>query len=339
VGSIWFDRGTLADHLHEVIGYKAGVVTTIAHMCDLLLGTDFPDFIGESERECVRLRSEDYDELYYSLLHKVGATAECYEPFRDLFALTRRLQELGGGSFASDMLELSRSGMDSAQEAALSIGAELLDPTPVIMAAHQRYGQAGLDGIMAIIEFRDRAITHSPHHLGRFETWTNLQPLQDLFTHSGVAPMHGRFLDQRLIDYLSVNGEQLGDIHWRRFEKLTAEYFQRLGFIVELGTGGNDDGVDIRVWRDGADPSLAPQYLIQCKRQQAKIDKITVKGLYADVSEAGADMGLLVTSSEFSPGARDTVAARGYPIQEINGDRVREWLRALRTPGSGIIRT
>ncbi len=47
---------------------------------------------------------------------------------------------------------------------------------------------------------------------------------------------------------------------------------------------------------------------------------------------------MLVTSSEFSIGARKTVSARRYPIEEINGEKIKAWLNELRTGGSGIVR-
>ena len=47
---------------------------------------------------------------------------------------------------------------------------------------------------------------------------------------------------------------------------------------------------------------------------------------------------MLVTSSEFSIGARSTIAARSYPIEEVNRDSIAKWLHELRTPGTGIVR-
>jgi restriction system protein len=147
--------------------------------------------------------------------------------------------------------------------------------------------------------------------ISRWQQWDNIVSLSDLFKGGGKADLpDGVFLDQRLIDFLSVNLEKLGEIHWRKFEELTAECFARFGYRTELGPGSHDDGVDIRLWMP--DETNAPEFIVQCKRQREKIDKVTVKGLYADVMHEGAKQGLLVTSSMFSPGARSTIAARGY---------------------------
>jgi len=337
MGSIWFDPEMLADHLHEIIGYKAGVVASIPHICDLLSGSEYPDLIRASESSVVRVRSEDYEELYFSLLHAVGTTAERFHPIAEMVRLTLWLEKLGGEGFGSVIMAMMDEGMRKGRQAAKAEGRATIDPRDMVIEAEQAYGAVGREGMIALLEMHARNQRYSPY-TERFEVWKNLQPLQELFERTGTGPEYGTFLDQRLIDYLSVHGEQLGTIHWRRFEELTAEYFTREGFEVELGPGGNDDGVDVRAWRGSAEPGAATQYLIQCKRQQAKIDKVTVKGLYADVLNEQADLGLLVTSSEFSPGARETVAARGYPVQEVNGDHVRGWLAQLRTPGTGILR-
>jgi restriction system protein len=119
MGAIWFDAETLADHLHEIIGYKAGVVATIPHLCDMLSGTGYPDVIMQSERSGIRLRSEDYEELYFSLLHQVGSTIERYHPIADLIRMTRHLEQMGGEGFASDILEIATTGMEEGARIAL----------------------------------------------------------------------------------------------------------------------------------------------------------------------------------------------------------------------------
>ena len=57
-----------------------------------------------------------------------------------------------------------------------------------------------------------------------------------------------------------------------------------------------------------------------------------------DVIEENATTGLLITTSEFSPGAKKTISARNYPLKEVNGEMISKWLKALRIPGTGIIR-
>lgn len=89
MGAIWFRKNDFADHLHEIIGYKSGIAASVEEMCDVLGGSGFDDKIVKSEQYGLRIRSEEYDELYYSLLHCIGvrdkptnAIFECFKNCR-----------------------------------------------------------------------------------------------------------------------------------------------------------------------------------------------------------------------------------------------------------------
>jgi restriction system protein len=339
MGAILFKARQLADHLHEVVGYKAGVAVTLQELCDLLSGSEYPDIVHESEDQMVRIRAEDYEDLYFTILHKVGHTPEKHNGIFDLFALTRRLGRENGDAFIETFQTIYSVGMNRLFEEAHRDGKKSLDPTSLIIAAREALGQKGMEAMFEMIETHERIRRLSPHSGARLVEWANVIPLNGLFSRSSDKTAHGEFIDQRLIDFLSANSDFLSKMHWRKFEELVAEYFHRNGYKVELGSGQNDDGVDIRAWPPQQSESDAAQlHLIQCKRQKEKVEKIVVKGLYADVKFEGADLGVLVTTSSLSVGAKKTIHARGYPIEEVDGSKVVEWLGALRTPGTGIIR-
>jgi len=159
-----------------------------------------------------------------------------------------------------------------------------------------------------------------------------------LFESESISPTHGIFLDQRFVDYLSAQADALDRMNWRKFEGLAAEFFARCGLKVKLGKGRNDDGVDLRVWVPGTvqDATVRPTLLVQCKRQKQKVGKVILKALWADVQHAGAKSGLVVTTSCLSPGAVKTCAARGYHVDQADRLTLRAWLKALRTPFSGL---
>lgn len=336
MGSITFEKGRFADHLHEIIGFKSGIAASIEHMCDLLIGTGYDDDILNSEKYGLRIRSEEYDSLYYELLHKVGVTKQPYRGMFEIFQISREIEKIGGMKFAQDIQEIYQRNISLEMERAAKESKKSLDPTLMIEEAHKKFGKRGLDSIMKLIKGYAELMEHSPNTTLRFNQYEDVLNLEDLFKEYSPVVSRGTFLDQRFIDYLSVNSEKIGQIHWRKFEELTAECFSKFGYTVELGPGSNDDGVDIRVWNDMDKGS--PKYIVQCKRTRSKIDKVTVKGLYADTIYEGSELGILVTSSEFSLGARKTVSARSYPIEEVNGDKIKSWLNELRTPGSGIVR-
>lgn len=336
MGAIWFDKHDLADHLHEIVGYKSGVAASIEHMCDLLSGTGFDDEIVSSEEHGIRIRSEDYDTLYYTLLHKIGVTDRPLDGIFEIFKISREIERRNGADFAHSIHDIYHRNIEVETKKAIQDGRNSLNPERMMREAAQIHGRAGLDAIMLLIQGYSDLLKHSPNTAMKFHQYTNIVNLSDLFDQYNPVAEEGAFLDQRFIDFLSNNADKLGEIHWRKFEELTAECFQRFGYIVDLGPGSNDDGVDLRVWRDARDG--APEFIIQCKRIKSKIDKVTVKGLYADVLHEGCKLGVLVTSSEFSIGARSTIEARSYPIEEVNRDSITKWLKELRTPGTGIVR-
>ena len=51
-----------------------------------------------------------------------------------------------------------------------------------------------------------------------------------------------------------------------------------------------------------------------------------------------ATYGVIVTTSELSPGAKTSISARGYAIEAVERNGVKSWLKKLRTPGTGIVR-
>lgn len=336
MGAIWFEKESFADHLHEIIGYKSGVAASIEEMCDLLSESGQSDEIITSEKYGLRIRSEDYESLYYNLLHKIGATDKPYNGIFEVFSLSRKFKNDNGEKFSIDIFDIYYKHIKTETALAIKNGKKTISPEGMIKEAYARYGDAGTDALLEIIKEYNRYSDYTPHTMNRWREWSDVVNLEDLFSKYKPSATEGDFFDQRFIDFLSVNQDKLGSIHWRKFEELIGECFTKFGYKVELGPGTNDDGVDLRVWQD--DELSAPEYIIQCKRQKSKIDKVTIKGLYADVIHEDAKKGLLVTTSEFSIGARKTVDVREYPIEEINGQMVKKWLVELRSPGAGIVR-
>lgn len=174
--------------------------------------------------------------------------------------------------------------------------------------------------------------------LSAFRTieWRDTLELDTLFTSESLSVTHGQYLDQRFVDFLERNTNALDFMNWRKFEGLAAEYFAREGYAVEIGSGRADDGVDIRIWEQGTLSSSPPTILVQCKRTRRKVDKLVVKALWADVQDAQAGSGMIVTTTCLSPGARKVCHARAYSIHEADRSTIKAWLNAMRTPYSGV---
>ena len=67
------------------------------------------------------------------------------------------------------------------------------------------------------------------------EEWKDTAELRDLFESESLAATYGSFFDQRFVDYLARQFGDIDRIHWRKFEGLTCEFFERAGFRVKIG--------------------------------------------------------------------------------------------------------
>ena len=151
-----------------------------------------------------------------------------------------------------------------------------------------------------------------------------------------MSTYYGNFFDQRFIDYLYQNFDDIDKMNWRKFEGLTAEFFKREGFHVNIGAGRNDDSIDARVYSTEEDTGKPPLILIQCKRQKEKVEKVIVKALWADIQAEKAQSGLIVTTHTLSPGAEKVSLARAYPINVADRETLREWLIKMQSPYTGV---
>lgn len=339
MGGMWFDPETLGDSLSETAGYKSGIALSIEAMCDHLVDTGYSDLILSSETQTVRIRSEDYDDLFYKLLHRIGYTEDEYNGDITGIGLYHKYKNTPLKDVHEGVIDLFTTTWPIIMQEAQAKGSKSLDPEIFMRAAAEKFGKIGLDMAVERLDVMSKALNLSPHSGQRYTEWDNIESLESLFKGGAGEPEFGEFLDQRFINYLYANHNKLQDIHWRKFEELTAEFFHRDGYNVELGPGTNDDGVDVRVWKKGQDTETeSPHIIIQCKRQKKKIEKVVIKGLYADMKFNEAEYGLIVTSNELSPGAKKTIIARGYAIEEVDNSGVRNWLKELQTPGTGIVR-
>jgi Restriction endonuclease len=329
MGAFWIRRIELLTSLSELVGYKAGIALTRERIIEFL-GGDEAD--GE-EGTLLRVRSEEYEEMLCRLLYGIGnidspinipSRTRLWHRIKD--DPTRRELYL---SIAGQLPDFLRVGMDKA----LSSGSKAIDPRPFMDWAEKHHGVEGARMAIELLTGLNADFHKSPWGPFRSVEWKDTAQLDQLFTSEKIGSKHGAFFDQRYLDFLSHNFGSIDNINWRKFEALTCEFFDRLGFRVEIGKGRNDDSIDARIWLP-TDAS-APLILAQCKRQKSKVEKVVVKALYADIEEEKAQFGLVVTTSALSPGAKNVRTARGYPIIEANREILQKWIKAMRTPYAG----
>lgn len=322
----------LVDGLVELIGYKLGVLVTASELHNAItsagLGSDWPDDMEAT----YRYRSEEYEELARVALAAFGDPDAAAGP---RLPVVSALQGLPASeqAMALEVVDDVLKDLDGALQSTPRGGR--IDPTPTLERIKQRHGHTGALIAIKLMASINASLMISPWGGIRRAEWPDLVPLRDLFEVESATSSLNTFFDQRFIDYLNANLDNVDDVHWRRFEALVGEYLHRAGLSVEMGVGRNDDGVDLRASLKGSAESSGPLVIVQCKREKRKITKTVVKALAADVRWEGAQVGLLVTTGEWSPGARATAKTRAYPLAEIDRSAVNRWIAEMRTPGAG----
>ncbi|MEU7942239.1 restriction endonuclease [Microbispora bryophytorum] len=211
----------------------------------------------------------------------------------------------------------------------------VINPSSILSQVGERWGAVGLRFATRLLEEMNVHLYVCPWSSVVRREFDHRAALRSLFESERLPAELGPFFDQRFIDFLHANPDAITTMHWRQFEGLVGEWLRRAGLRVQMGPGRNDDGIDVRAWDAAASVDAPALLLVQCKREKTKIGKVIVKALAADVEFEGAGAGLVVTTSSWSPGAREVVASRCYPIAEANRETVTAWLERMRTPGAG----
>lgn len=331
---IWLSRQSMIDTLLEVAAFKAGVVLTEADVVELTADTSIGQRFLATGKQGGRIGSEEMDEAVAQLLYGLGniaspstlpITIQLYHRFRcdpeklEIFLGVQRIY--------NDAL---RKLLADAVAAGAPHGTRL-DPEAIMRPVAEKFGRAGLDIVMEIISGTNNDLHRSAWGSVRNLDWKDEVELKALFESEKLDASHGRFLDQRFIDFLDRNFDKIDEMHWRKFEGLAGEFFEREGYRVEMGPGRGDEGVDLRIFPKDAVEGDAPLIIVQCKRQRAKIDMVLVKSVYTDVEWEKAASGLIVTTSTFSPGAERIRTARAYPVEAVDRPKLREWLAMMRS--------
>ncbi|WP_202548921.1 restriction endonuclease [Streptomyces sp. SID8352] len=99
------------------------------------------------------------------------------------------------------------------------------------------------------------------------------------------------------------------------FEALVAELFRAMGMQAVTTQRSNDGGVDV----DALDPApiRGGKIVVQVKRYRGTVPPTAVRDLYGTVQDAGANKGVLVTTSGFGPGSH--TFANGKPLELVAG--------------------
>ena len=128
---------------------------------------------------------------------------------------------------------------------------------------------------------------------------------------------HAAFLRQ------NITLDWVNSLSWQEFENLVGEIFRARGYFVEnVGGGGSDGGIDLRLRREGETT------LVQCKRW--KVYKVGVKPIrefFGVMAAENADRGIFVSSGIYT---REALSfAEGKPIELHDGAQFAEMAKSF----------
>jgi hypothetical protein len=141
---------------------------------------------------------------------------------------------------------------------------------------------------------------------------------------------------QELINAIDENPESLDDLSKRDFERLVAELYARMGFEVDLSRQSKDDGLDFLAVRSEGEPPFV--LVVQCKhpdtsfpdRKRNKVGVRLMRELYGTATWNNVPNCLMITSSEFTTGAKRFADAKSQEIQLADRVSVLKWISKYR---------
>lgn len=330
MGSILWSLEDFVNTILDVVVIKTGLVISEDKLLEIL-NEAFPDdktFRDYDRRRhhAVRIRSEEFEFYCWEVRKKLGELEEDIQPY--LIGDINRMLELSNQGY--DPIGILKGVVDIMAELHNPLEPKYLDPGDVLKIALDRK----LAPANIVIEMIGQLVNNQKLSNTIFPAeqinWDGGTELADLFAKESVPKKSSEFIEQKFINYLQANPEKLEYMHWRNFERLTAEFFKRSNYKVELGPGSNDGGVDLRVF-DLSD-NTKPYIIVQCKRHsitnEVKIE--TVKSFYTDVEFEGARKGLIATTSRIAPGGKKVATIRRYPLEFAENEEIKRWVNKMK---------
>lgn len=155
---------------------------------------------------------------------------------------------------------------------------------------------------------------------------------QQLIWIRGLVAPDFAAVHMEVFDWFSHRSERLSELHWREFEELVAAAFVGQGMTVELGSGGNDGGIDLKLVKHEVFGDVLTA--VQVKSGNTPVRLHFVQALAAASEVDGNDESLFVTSSRFLPGASKWAGewekSRSHPYSLATAEDVSGWLAVAR---------
>ncbi len=119
----------------------------------------------------------------------------------------------------------------------------------------------------------------------------------------------------------------LDSLTWREFEELVAELLGKDGYLVELGKGRNDSGVDIVAIKDlGIHGLFKAVWQTKKLEHGNKVGVSIVRELADTRNQQGASKGIIATTTYLTKGALARVEREKYLLAKVDRDDLMKWI-------------
>lgn len=314
-------RQALIDNLIDLVSIKAGLLISESRAFEFL--SELAPGWWEGERkEIIRIEVGEFEEAFIVLMYNIGA-------IHDKEDLTDKVLKYVMNNYEKfnldpkNIMEVSKKVSELKFHIASSALEKGTLPDKFLHLPH-------LENLVR--EFKDRYILHS--EMPEAVNWNGVIPLDSLFEQENIPDGASLdcYFDQRYIDYLNRQIEDIGNMHWRQFEYLTGEFFRRNGYNVEVTAGRGDGGIDVIAKKEN--PISGPEMiLIQCKKYSDKnpVEVEAVRAFWATVNDTDATKGIIATTSRLTSGAKDYCKAKLYRLDSVEHSKIKNWLESMRS--------
>lgn len=318
-------KGSLLNTIQDMVGIKAGLLITEDDIFRLMSETSYSSLFESikdlDNLKMVTIRGEEFEQVISIIRVGLGNRDSMPAPFLSKLAIDFPEYR---DDFANLVKVLSEFTMKN--EEPLVINQEFQDMLKE---------KSGADELRTILFIKSiiQTFDHSVTNKFSIECWDGEIPLSDLFHSENLPDNKDEFIDQRFIDYLNAQKKDIDGIHWRQFEALTAEFFHRNGYIVTLGKGRNDGGIDVYAIKENKETKKPIAIIIQCKRHKKsnKVGVNIVKALYFDIVDKEVDKGIIATTSYLEPQGEKICDGKKYPIDYAEIDTVITWIDEMKS--------
>lgn len=136
-----------------------------------------------------------------------------------------------------------------------------------------------------------------------------------------------------VFEFFSKHPDRLKKLGWRQFEEFLDAVFRNQGFHTQIGPGGNDGGIDHRLYQSESIPEIVA--VVQAKKYtNTPIGLDAVAALLGVAAAEGAPAAILATTSRFLPAARKFAENARHQLhlpklELADLGRVQEWCTSI----------